>query len=99
MLGVSLNEDAGRTTYRARFHRAQAFIFETTQKVFKSHKGVQKGFSRMTKDDPRCTADQRIFLSPTYNLKAIADCETGPGSEISAPRGRFANEGGAPRCR
>ncbi len=33
MLGVSLNEDAGRTAYLAGFHAAQAFIFETAQKV------------------------------------------------------------------
>jgi uncharacterized protein (UPF0332 family) len=86
MLGVSLNEDAGRTAYLAGFHAAQAFIFETTQKVFKSHKGVQTEFLRLTKDDPRFTADQRIFLSQTYNLKAIADYETGIGSEVSAER-------------
>jgi hypothetical protein len=41
---------------------------------------------RLTKDDPRFTADQRIFLSQTCNLKAIADYETGPGSEISPER-------------
>jgi uncharacterized protein (UPF0332 family) len=86
MLSVSLNEDAGRTAYLAGFHAAQAFIFETAQKVFKSHKGVQSEFLRLTKDDPRFTAGQRIFLSQTYNLKAIADYETGPGSEVSAER-------------
>jgi uncharacterized protein (UPF0332 family) len=83
MLSVSLNDDAGRTAYLAGFHAAQAFIFENTQKV---HRGVQTEFLRLTKDDPRFTADQRIFLSQTYNLKAIADYETCPGSEISAER-------------
>ena len=86
MLGVGLNEDAGRTAYLAGFHAAQAFIFETAQKVFKSHKGVHTEFLRLTKGDLRFTADQRIFLSQTYNLKAIADYETGPGSEVSAER-------------
>jgi uncharacterized protein (UPF0332 family) len=86
MLSVSLNEDAGRTAYLAGFHAAQAFIFEKAQKVFKSHRGVQTEFLRLTKDDPRFTADQRIFLSQTYNLKAVADYETGPGSEISPER-------------
>jgi uncharacterized protein (UPF0332 family) len=28
MLGAGLNEEAGRTAYLARFHAAQAFIFE-----------------------------------------------------------------------
>jgi len=86
MLSVSLNEDAGRTAYLAGFHAAQAFIFENTQKVFKSHRGVQTEFLRLTKDDPRFKADQRIFLSQSYNLKAIADYEPGPGSEISPER-------------
>jgi uncharacterized protein (UPF0332 family) len=85
---------AGRTAYLAGFHAAQAFIFETTQKVFKSHKGVQTEFLRLTKNDPRFTADQRIFLSQTYNLKAIADYETGPGSEVSAERAKRAVDAG-----
>jgi uncharacterized protein (UPF0332 family) len=86
MLGVCLNEDAGRTAYLAGFHAAQAFIFETTQKMIKSHKGVHIEFLRLTKNDPRFAAGQRVFLSQTYNLKAVADYETGAGSEISAER-------------
>jgi hypothetical protein len=35
------------------------------------------------KDDPKCDAEIRSFLGRAYNLKAIADYETGPGSEIS----------------
>ncbi len=94
MLKAGLNEDAGRTAYLAGFHAAQAFIFEATQKVFKSHKGVQAEFLRLTRGDPRFAAEQRIFLSQTYNLKAIADYETGPGSEISAERATRAVEAG-----
>ncbi|MGH6840758.1 MAG: HEPN domain-containing protein [Methylocella sp.] len=86
MLDAGLNEDAGRAAYLAGFHAAQAFIFETTKKVFKSHKGVQTEFLRLTKENSRLPPDQRIFLSQTYELKAIADYETGPGSEISAER-------------
>ena len=86
MLRVDLTEDAGRTAYLAGFHAAQAFLFETSGKVFKSHNGVQKEFLRLTKDDPRFASDHRVFLSQTYNLKAIADYETGPGSEVSAER-------------
>lgn len=94
MLGVGLNEDAGRTAYLAGFHAAQAFIFENIGKVFKTHKGVQTEFLRLTKDDPRFTPDLRIFLSQAYNLKAIADYETGPGSEVSAERATSAVEMG-----
>ena len=73
MLGVGLNDDAGRTAYLAGFHAAQAFLFERMGKTFKTHKGVQIEFLRLTKDDPRFSSDLRVFLSQAYNLKAIAD--------------------------
>lgn len=94
MLRVGLDEDAGRTAYLAGFHAAQAFIFESAQKALKSHHGVQTEFLRLTKDDPRFAADQRIFLSQTYNLKAIADYETGTGSEILPERAARAVDAG-----
>ncbi len=43
MLGVHLNEDAGRAAYLAAFHAAQAFIFESVGKMFKSHKARRLG--------------------------------------------------------
>ena len=49
---------------------------------------------RLTKDDPRVDAELRLFLSRAYNLKAIADYETGPGSEITAERATVAVETG-----
>ena len=94
MLGVGLNEAAGRTSYLAGFHVAQALIFEHLGKVLKTHNGVQAEFLRLTKDDPRVNAELRLFLSRTYNLKAIADYETGPDSEITAERASEAVESG-----
>jgi uncharacterized protein (UPF0332 family) len=93
MLGVGLNDDAGRAAYLAAFHAAQAVIFERTGKVVKTHKGVQIEFLSLTKNDPRFTPDQRIFLSQAYNFKAIADYETGPGSELSGEKATAAVEG------
>ncbi|MFZ1963880.1 MAG: HEPN domain-containing protein [Roseiarcus sp.] len=84
MLGVALNEDAGRTAYLAGFHAAQAFLFETNGRVFKKHATVHGEFGRLTKDDPRFDMELRAFLGRAYNLKAIADYETGPGSRVSA---------------
>ena len=78
-------DEAGPAAYLAGFHAAQAFLF-------KSHRGVLSENSRLTKDDPRFTPDQRVFLSQTYNLKAIADYETGPGSEVTAERAASALE-------
>lgn len=94
MLGVKLNEAAGRTAYLAAFHAAQAFIFEHLGKVLKTHNGVQAEFLRLTKDNPRVDAELRLFLSRAYNLKAIADYETGPGSEITTERAVGAVETG-----
>jgi uncharacterized protein (UPF0332 family) len=65
---------------------------ESVGKVFKTHKGVQTEFLRLTKDDPRFKHDLRIFLSQAYNLKSIADYEEGPGSEVSAERAAAAIE-------
>ena len=94
MLDIGLMEAAGRTAYLAGFHAAQAFIFESIGKIFKSHNGVQTEFLRLTKADSRFTTDHRIFLSQTYNLKTIADYETGASAEISVERAAFAIEAG-----
>jgi len=48
----------------------------------------------LTKDDPRFTPDQRIFLSQGYNFKALADYDTGPGAELSAEKASAALKGG-----
>lgn len=90
MLGVGLNEDAGRAAYLAGLHAAQAFIFESTDKVSKTHSGVQREFARLMKDDPRFDVQLRAFLPRTYNLKAIADYETGPEARVSPETAREA---------
>jgi uracil-DNA glycosylase len=45
MMRVNLFEAAGRTAYLAALHAAHAFIFETTGKVIKRHKGVHSKFT------------------------------------------------------
>jgi uncharacterized protein (UPF0332 family) len=92
MMGAGLTDDAGRTAYLAGLHAAQAFIFETTGHVYKKHSGVQREFSRQVKDDPRVDTGLRTFLSRTYQLQAIADYETGPGSHVSEESAREAIE-------
>ena len=71
-------DEAGRAAYLAGLHAAQALIFESTGKVIKRHKGVQREFGRLAKDDPHLDMDLRTFLGRAYNLKAIADYETRP---------------------
>jgi uncharacterized protein (UPF0332 family) len=90
MLGVGLNEDAGRTAYLAAFHAAQALIFEHRDKAVKTHKGVRTEFLRLTRNDARIDPELRAFLGRAYNLKAIADYETGPSSQVSESSAREA---------
>jgi uncharacterized protein (UPF0332 family) len=40
----------------------------------------------LTKDDPRFDMGVRSFLGRAYNLKAIADYDTGPSAQVSAER-------------
>ena len=84
MIADGLNYDAGRAAYLAAFHAAQALIFERIGKAFKSHKGVNIEFLRLTKDDPRFPPEQRGFLSKAYDFKAVADYDTGLITEVSS---------------
>jgi uncharacterized protein (UPF0332 family) len=83
MLFINYYDAAGRTAYLAGFHAAQALISERAGRAVKTHRGVNKELHRLTRDDPRLDTELRAFLGRTYNLKAIADYETGPGSEVS----------------
>jgi len=44
---------------------------------------VHTEFQRLTKSDTNFPSDLRGFLSRAYNLKAIADYQTGPAAEVS----------------
>jgi uncharacterized protein (UPF0332 family) len=84
------NEEAGRAAYLAGLHAAQALIFERNGKVIKRHRGVQNELRRLTKDEPRFDLELSAFLGRTYNLKAIADYEAGPGSEVTVEQAQQA---------
>lgn len=93
MFSVHLDEPAGRTAYLAGFHAAQALIFETNGRIYKSHGGVQGEFARLTRNDPHVDDQIRTLLGRTYNLKGIAHYLTGPGSHISPEMAREAIDG------
>ena len=84
MLSVGLNEDAAREAYLASFHVAQAYIFERTDRTFKTHHGVQREFFRLTQDDVRTDQVLRRFLSQSYEFKSVADYFSGP-NPVTAP--------------
>jgi len=85
-LGFGLSNDAGRGAYLAVFHAAQAFIFERTAKAAKTHQGVQSEFHRLARNEPRIDPAFPPFLNRAYNLKTVADYETGPDAEIPPER-------------
>jgi uncharacterized protein (UPF0332 family) len=83
LLAQSFTDDAGRSPYLAGFHTAQALIFEMQGRSPKSHSGVQSQFAVLARNEPVIDRDLRAFLGRTYNLKAIADYGTGPGSKVT----------------
>jgi uncharacterized protein (UPF0332 family) len=93
MLTIGLYDAAGRTAYLAGFHAAQAFISEHTGRSVKTHKGVHSELHRLTRDHPGFDGDLRGFLSRTYDLKAAADYETGPASEVTREEASAAIDG------
>lgn len=82
----AIGDDAGRNAYLAVFHAAQAYVFEVSNKVTKTHAGLRAEFSRLAKDDPRIDRFYITFLAQAYSLKEIADYELGPGSSIPIDR-------------
>jgi uncharacterized protein (UPF0332 family) len=90
MLDNRWPDEAGRAAYLAGLHAAQAFIFEASGEITKSHKRVHGEFGRITRSDARFDGELRAFLGRAYNLKAIADYETGPESRVSTESARAA---------
>jgi uncharacterized protein (UPF0332 family) len=82
-LAINLGGEAGRNAYLAAFHAARAFIFEHSGKVVKRHESVHREFRRLAKDEPGIDKIFPPFLSQGYNMKAIADYDTTPGSFVS----------------
>jgi len=73
---------AGRAAYLAAYNAAQALISERTGRTVKTHAGVNAEFHRLVRGDARVDDELRAFLGSGYNLKTLADYETGPSSEV-----------------
>ena len=83
MLAQKWPDEAGRTAYLAGFHAAQALIFERQDRTPKSHSGVQTVLASLTRDEVGFDIELRRFLGRAYNLKAVADYETGPHAVVT----------------
>jgi len=80
---IELPDVAGRSAYLAAYHTAQAFIFDCTGKVNKSHGGARSEFARLAKDDPRIDRAFTAFLAQAYTLQEIADYVVGPDAGVT----------------
>ncbi len=68
---------AAREAYLAVFHAAEAYIFEQTGKVAKTHRGVRSEFARLARAEPRIGRDLVTFLGAAYQFKTRADYAIG----------------------
>lgn len=68
---------AAREAYLAVFHAAEAYIFECTDNVAKSHRGVNVEFARLARAEPLIGRDLVIFLGTAYQFKVRADYAVG----------------------
>ena len=73
IIGIELAHVAARSAYYATFHAAEAFIFESTGKVAKTHSGVRSEFARLTKQSPDFRRFFSTFLAEAYKYKEISD--------------------------
>lgn len=75
-------DEAGRAAYLAAFHAAQALIFERAGHAAKTHHGVHSEFTRLMRHRAELDQELRGFLSRSYNMKAVADYETGEAASV-----------------
>src|ERR1019366_559794 len=75
-------EEAGRASYLAAFHRAQAVIFHQSGRVAKTHQGVHAEFARIVKGMPGTDRQIWQFLRTGYDMKSMADYGTDPDAMI-----------------
>ncbi len=83
LLAHGFTDEAGRAAYLAGFHAGQALIFEKAGRTPKTHSGVQSEVAKLTKSESVFDRELRAFLGFAYNLKAVADYESGPGTKVS----------------
>ena len=86
VFAIQLVEAAGRSAYLAAYHAAQAFIFERTGKVAKTHSGVRSELSRLAKNEPGIDRIFLAFLARAYTLKEVADYGIGPSPKVPPER-------------
>ena len=82
VLNVGVMRQAARLAYQAQFHAAQAFIFERTGKIAKTHKGVNVQFHKLANTENALEPELAATLSAAYHYKEIVDYELGVRTPI-----------------
>ncbi len=83
-LSLKFSRQAARLAYYARFHAAQALIFERTGKVAKTHKGVHTLFHKLSRAEAIVPLDLAAELVEAYRHKEIADYDFGTSPTITS---------------
>jgi uncharacterized protein (UPF0332 family) len=83
ILAINIPRQAARLAYYAQFRAAQALIFERTEKIAKTHKGVDRQFHRLARDEAGLSSPLAATLTAAYHFKEAADYETGIAAIVS----------------
>ncbi len=70
---IELANIAARSAYFVAFHAAEAYIFERTGKVAKTHSGVRSEFARLARHSPEIEKAVAAFLAEAYKFKEMSD--------------------------
>ena len=84
ILAIDIPGQAARLAYYAQFHAAQALLFERTDKIAKTHRGVDSQFHRIARTEPNLPPELAGQLSAAYRFKAAVDYEAGTAAAITA---------------
>ena len=74
---------AAREAYLAAYHAAEAWLFERTGRIAKTHRGLRSQFARLAREAQGIDAVMVEFLGRGYELKSLADYGTGTEANIS----------------
>lgn len=83
ILAINIPSQAARLAYYAQFYAAQGLIFERTNKIAKTHRGVDRQFHKLAMNEQGLTSDLAATLTASYHFKEVADYETGPAANVS----------------
>jgi uncharacterized protein (UPF0332 family) len=80
----------GARSLSCAFHAAEAFVYERTGKIAKTHAGLCSRFAFLARIEPEIDQSYATFLAEAYELKSIADYGANPATDVSADGARAA---------